>query len=126
VGWLRRLLVCLLALVVCGESMGVARAFGRASTVDCCCGAHAVARPCPCKSCPVARHAERRHAPDGDRLAPARACGGDASDPGVLSLLAPAAAPGPTLGAPRLVGRLTPPGVPPVRGRLLDAGRPPP
>jgi hypothetical protein len=123
-----RLLRCLLVLVLAAESAGAARAFGRAATVDCCCGAHAVARPCACRSCPVGARRVRRGRPVGDgrdHLRPVRPCGGDGADPGRLAMPALAVGP-PSLQTPRAAPPVCfgPPASP--RGRRPDAARPPP
>lgn len=124
---MRRLFACVLALVVVGEASGVARAMGRGARVRCCCGSHASARPCRCPSCPTTRVRARSFDPTDGHLCAARDCDGDgAADPGVLRVLAtPAAAP-PAPAAPCPPRRLALAAPLPLRGRLLDAARPPP
>ena len=123
----RRLLVCLLVLVVVGETSGVARAFGPGATVHCCCGAHASARPCPCPDCPVALRRAARHDIGDARLAAAHDCSGaSAEEAGVLSVLAVAPR------APLAVATIDPVRLAytatasPLRSRAVDVGRPPP
>src|SRR4051812_36518695 len=85
----RRVLALLLVLAVIGETSGVARAFGPGSTVHCCCGTHASARPCPCPDCPVTLHRAAPHDIGDAQLAAGRDCNGSTSDDaGVLSVLA--------------------------------------
>jgi len=66
VHYAERVLLRVFSLLLIGlfvvETAGVARAFGRGSLTQCCCGAHATARPCHCRSCPAKRH---RRAPEG-------------------------------------------------------------
>ncbi len=124
---LRRLFVCLLALVVIGETSGVARAFGPGATVHCCCGAHASARPCPCPECPVTlRRAPRHDLGDARLTAPPDCDGADAGDPGVLHVVAVAPAPLPAVAAPAPSPRLAFAAPSRLFGRAVDVGRPPP
>lgn len=123
----RRLLACLLALVVLGESSGVARAFGPGSTVDCCCGEHAAARPCHCATCPVTKLRTRSTDPADGHVCPPRDCDGHtAGDPGVLRVLATPTPALPALAAPLAFARVVFAAPLPLRSRILDAGRPPP
>jgi hypothetical protein len=121
----RRVLACLLTLLVLGEVSGVARAFGPGATVHCCCGAHMSARPCPCPDCPAAR-VRLPHKREAARLDAARNCdGASADDPGVLQVLAalpspPAIVVTSTRAAVALVAPTR------LRSRTLDPTRPPP
>jgi len=126
---LRRLLACLLSLLVLIETGGIARALGHAS-VSCCCGEHARARPCQCKACPVARSQSRAalaaRAAIGDRLSASRACTGGDDEAGVLVPLAIAPANVLAVAAPAPAGRLFARPSRPFAERVLEAGRPPP
>jgi hypothetical protein len=123
----RRVLVCLLVLVVLGETSGVARAIGPNETVHCCCGSHAAARPCPCPDCPVTLRRAAPHDIGAAQFIAAHDCtGGDPGDPGVLAIRAvspdrshPIAAPHPHRLAYVAVTS-------PFRTRAVDIGRPPP
>jgi hypothetical protein len=124
----RRVLACLLALLVLGEVSGVARAFGPGATVHCCCGGHASARPCPCPDCPAAVvRAPRAHGAPAQARLDGRNCDGSSTtdDPGVLRVLAALPAlselsPAPVRGVVDFV--------PPVAlsDRSPDPSRPPP
>ncbi|MDB4969558.1 MAG: hypothetical protein JWN44_5247 [Myxococcales bacterium] len=121
----RRLGVCVLVLLVLGETSGLARAFGPGSTVHCCCGTHASARPCPCPDCPVTmlRAAAHDHA---TRLMAGRDCRGERSDdPGVLTVVALVAA-APALDAPLLRATLDFVSPSAILDRFSDVARPPP
>jgi hypothetical protein len=123
----RRLFVLLLVIVVVGETSGVARAFGPGSSVHCCCGTHAAARPCPCPDCPVTLHRAAPHDIGAATLAAGRDCNGAAADEvGVLTVLAIAPHALYPFAAPAAVGAafFAPPS--PLRGRAVDVGRPPP
>ncbi|MGZ3439085.1 MAG: hypothetical protein ACXVDD_06205 [Polyangia bacterium] len=123
----RRVLVLLLVLVVVGETSGVARAFGPGSSVHCCCGTHAAARPCPCPDCPVTLHRAPPRDEGDARLAAGRDCSGaTADDAGVLTVLAVAPRPLFAVAAPELVGAAYVAAPTPLRGRAVDVGRPPP
>ena len=123
----RRVLVCLLVLVVVGETSGVARAYGPGATVHCCCGAHASARPCPCPDCPVTLRRAPRHDVGAAQLTAPRDCdGASAGDPGVLHVvaIAPHARVAVAILAP--AGALAFAAPSPLSGRAVDVGRPPP
>jgi len=123
----RRLLVCLLVLVVVGETSGMARAIGPGATVHCCCGAHASARPCPCPDCPVTLHRAAPHDIGAARMTAAHDCsGGDAGDPGVLSVRAIAPELFSAVAAPHPRRFAYVPVASPFRTRAVDIGRPPP
>jgi hypothetical protein len=120
----RRLLACVLLLLVVGETSGVARAFGPGSTVRCCCGPHASARPCPCPDCPVMRLRAHRH--EASAAALGRNCSGPRDDdPGILSIVALAVTP-PALAVDRIGVAFALASAPAPRVRWLDAARPPP
>lgn len=123
---LRRIALSFLCLLFVAESAGVARAFGRAAQVTCCCGAHSAARKCKCSHCPVIKRRARAHrdaAPD--RLAAGRECQGATDHDAPLSFAALPVARVP--GDPII---LTAPHVPPAPAMLLDRTleprRPPP
>ncbi|MCA1664522.1 MAG: hypothetical protein LC659_09670 [Myxococcales bacterium] len=123
----RRVLVCLLVLVLVGETSGVARAIGPGTIVRCCCGAHATARPCPCPDCPVTLRRAAQHDVGAARLTAAHDCSGaDAGDPGVLAVraIAPASRDFVTAPHPRRFAYVFV--ASPVRTRAVDIGRPPP
>jgi hypothetical protein len=123
----RRILACLLALIVLGELSGVARAFGPGATVHCCCGAHASARPCPCPDCPAGvGRAGRRHRPATPPVLDGRNCDGShADDAGVLQVLA--ALPALPMLAALPVRRRDDLPIPlALHGRAPDPTRPPP
>ncbi|HEX6839787.1 MAG TPA: hypothetical protein VF334_24595 [Polyangia bacterium] len=123
----RRVLVCLLVLVVVGETSGVARAFGPGATVHCCCGAHASARPCPCPDCPVTLRRAPRHDLGAAQLTPPRDCdGAGAGDPGVLHVVALAPHARFAVAIPAPAGALAFAAPSPLAGRAVDVGRPPP
>jgi hypothetical protein len=124
----RRVLVCLLVLVVLGETSGVARAIGPTETVHCCCGSHAAARPCPCPDCPVTLRRAAPHDIGNPQLTAARDCsgGGDAGDPGVLAVRAIAPALFSALAAPHPRRFAYVAVASPFRTRAVDIGRPPP
>lgn len=123
---LRRVLVCLLALVVLGETSGVARAFGPGAIVHCCCGAHSTARPCPCPDCPVTLRRERPRDAGPSQLAAAHGCdGADASDPGVLHVVAVAPDLPAAVAAPSPTSTLRWPSPALLQTRSLDTNRPP-
>jgi hypothetical protein len=120
------MLVLLLMTLVLVEGAGVARAFGSASSIECCCGKHAKARPCGCRSCPAKRG---RHDAAADTTLTERApcSGGDTIDDGaILQVVAEAPAappllsPAPPAGAILLVVVTEPP------SRVADPARPPP
>ncbi|MCU1278854.1 MAG: hypothetical protein JWM53_2400 [bacterium] len=121
------MLVLLLALVVVGESSGVARAFGPGSTVHCCCGTHSAARPCPCPDCPVTLHRATPHDVGDARLAAGRDCNGSSADEvGVLGMLAVAPHAIFAALAPDAIGAAHVAAPSPLHGRAVDVGRPPP
>jgi hypothetical protein len=123
----RRVLVLLLVLVVVGETSGVARAFGPGSSVHCCCGTHAAARPCPCPDCPVTLHRAPTRDEGDARLAAGRDCdGASADDVGVLRVLAVAPRTIFAFAAPDPIGAADVTAPTPLRGRAVDVGRPPP
>jgi hypothetical protein len=123
----RRAVACVLALLVLGEVSGVARAYGPGSSVHCCCGEHAAARPCPCAAC------LSRRVRSADGAAPAHSClgagrdchGVSADDPGVLLVLAALSSP-PALAVRADGGRLELSVPRRLRGRAVDLRRPPP
>jgi hypothetical protein len=123
----RRAVACVLALLVLGEVSGVARAYGPGSSVHCCCGEHASARPCPCAACPSRRvRSAGGVAPVQSCLGAGRDChGASADDPGVLLMLAALSSP-PALAASVDGGRLELPAPRRLVGRALDLRRPPP
>ncbi len=126
-GLARRVLVLVLALVVVGETSGVARAFGPGATVHCCCGAHASARPCPCPDCPVTLRRAPRHDLGDARLTAAPDCdGADAGDPGVLHVVAIAPAAPAAIGTPSPSRALAFAAPSSLCSRAVDVGRPPP
>jgi hypothetical protein len=122
-----RALAIAIVLLLVGESSGLARAFGRGSTIDCCCGPHSTARPCRCPDCPVSARRTLRAAPAGDHLLADHGCdGAGADEAGVLTVLAlPLGAPPATAG-PRFAGFVTAPSVLVRSGRALELDRPPP
>jgi len=121
---LRRLLACLLTVLVLLETGGVARAIAGAD-IACCCGHHSAARKCGCKSCPIVK----RRAPReliGDQLDSARDCQGGSSDQALVLqvtalvvVAAPLLAPRP-IRAPLGLALVIP------EGRRTGADRPPP
>jgi hypothetical protein len=123
---LRRLFACALVLLVLGEASGVARAFGPGSTVRCCCGPHAAARPCPCPDCPVTRLRKPRHADEARLTADHNCAGTTVDDPGILQVLAVVAPPLAPLAAPQPRGTIASSTPQPLRTRAVDIGRPPP
>ena len=121
------MLVCLLVLVVVGETSGIARAIGPGETVHCCCGAHAAARPCPCPDCPVTLRRARPHNLGAAQLTAARDCsGGDAADPGVLAVRATAPEGVFAIAAPHPRRFAYAVATSPFGTRAVDVGRPPP
>lgn len=124
---MRRVLVCLLAVIVLGETSGVARAYGPGATVHCCCGAHASARPCPCPDCPVTLRRAPRHDIGAAQLAAAPDCDGSAlHDPGILHLVALASHAPFSVAAPAPHGALAFAAPSALCSRAVDIGRPPP
>jgi hypothetical protein len=123
----RRLLACLLALLIVGEVSGVARAYGPGSSVHCCCGAHLSARPCPCGACPSKRvRSAEGAAPAHSCLGVGRDCNGASlDDPGVLVMLAALPSP-PSLAARTDGGRLDFAAPARPTERALEPRRPPP
>jgi hypothetical protein len=117
-----RFIALCVALLVIGESAGIARAFDAGSRVDCCCGSHAIARACKCLHCPTRlRHA---HTHEAARLTAPDSCQPTLYD-GLLAVTAVTIDP-PTPAASTSYVRLVrvdeaaPPGV------ALDPVRPPP
>lgn len=122
-----RLLVCLLLIVFVGETSGVARAFGAAATVRCCCGAHASARPCPCPDCPVTLRRAAPHDLGSARFAAAAGCAGSAGDDiGLLRVAAVAPRAPFVLGRPAALVMRPVAASSVLRTRAVDVGRPPP
>lgn len=123
----RALFACLLALVLLGESSGLARAFGPGTSVRCCCGEHQVARPCHCPSCPATRSERTSLQPEEQHLCAGRDCNGDSlNDPGVLRVLAPALERAALVFVPLASAHEMPAAPLPLRGRILELNRPPP
>jgi hypothetical protein len=114
----------MLLVLLVGETSGVARAFGPGSTVRCCCGPHASARPCPCPDCPVMRLRAHEHEAWAAAVGP-NCSGARDEDPGILSIVALALAP-PALAIHTTAVSLAFASPLAPRTRPLEADRPPP
>lgn len=122
---LRQFVVLLLAALVLLEGSGVARAFGHTASVQCCCGNHAKARPCGCRSCPAKRgRADDASAPELSEAAPCS--GGAIEDGAILQVVAEPPAPAPLLSPAPPAGALAFAALAPPSSRALDPVRPPP
>jgi hypothetical protein len=122
----RRIAVCVLVLLMWGETSGLARAFGPGSTVHCCCGTHASARPCPCPDCPVTILRAHDAGDHDTRLTAGRDCSGSRlDDPGILTVVALAVVT-PSLAPPLTHAPATFPSAIAFTDRNPDVPRPPP
>jgi hypothetical protein len=77
----RRVIAVVLAMLLWGESAGIARAVAADGVVSCCCGPHSAARRCHCLRCPVGLH---RDAPSTTKLAPSSSCVGHGGEEALL------------------------------------------